>query len=234
MSLDVSAAERALGYVFSDKSLLVRALTHPSLANERPDLHPEDTNDRLEFLGDAVLGYIVSEELFSREKASGAGRLTALRRAAVSKQPLAGAVRKMGLRAFLMAGKSLGGQGAGAEEKLLSDIFEAVLAAVCLDGGMDAARRFVLKNLDLSGKKSGRPSTDSISELKELCDRSRCEPEYADRRISGENEPPLFESKVSVSGLGISGVGRGRSKRAARAEAAAAALQGFSDAPKRK
>ncbi len=135
---DRVAVERAIGYTFQDESILITAFTHPSYSNE----HSGATSfERLECLGDKVLGFIVMDALY-RERIGDEGDLTDILRALVSKQPLTGAAEKIGIGTFVRYGKgTVGG------EKTLSDLYESVVAAVYLDGGMNCARDFVQRTL---------------------------------------------------------------------------------------
>ena len=134
----IHGAEQAIGYVFADKQLLLTALTHPSYANEHADCQ---SYQRLECLGDKVLGLIVMEKLY-RERSGDEGDLTDVLRMLVSKQPLTVACERVGLGAFIRCGK-----GASGGEKTLSDVYESVVAAVYLDGGRSQAEKFVERTL---------------------------------------------------------------------------------------
>ena len=135
---DRAAVERAIGYTFQDESLLLAAFTHPSYTNEHVGAM---SFERLECLGDKVLGFIVMDTLY-RERTGDEGDLTDVLRALVSKQPLTRVAEKIGIGAFVRYGKgTVGG------EKTLSDLYESVVAAVYLDGGIRCARRFVQRTL---------------------------------------------------------------------------------------
>lgn len=146
-SKDIAAVEEIVGHVFADKVLLTTALTHKSYANE----HACESNGRLEYLGDSVLGLIVAELLY-RARDEQEGVLTELRQHIVSRMPLSDAVQRMGLMNYYRLGKGAkdGLDGFGA--KPMSDVFEALLGAIYLDGGIECARAFVQTHLIASEK----------------------------------------------------------------------------------
>ncbi len=130
-------AQKAVGVTFGNVRLLQTALTHSSYVNE----HGGESNERLEFLGDALVNCIVAEALYSC--GGDEGDMTERRKRIVSKKPLAEAVRRLGLEKLLRTGRG----SSQLSEKMVSDVFEAVAAAIYLDSGPDACRRFVLGNL---------------------------------------------------------------------------------------
>ncbi len=149
MNLPQNVAEKVeqiIDYTFSDKALLACALTHKSYANE----HGGESNGRLEYLGDSVLNFLVAEHLYSTCECD-EGTLTDRRKEIVSETPLADAVRRMGLMAYYRLGKGARMGMAQFGEKPTSDVFESVLGAVYLDGGIQPARAFVMRHL-LGGK----------------------------------------------------------------------------------
>lgn len=141
MSESHAALEQAIGYVFAKPELLETALTHSSWANERGDASHH--NERLEFLGDAVLELCISEELFARFPDAPEGELTLLRSQLVNESSLAIMARRLGLETHVLLGKGEEIQGGRARPALLSDVFEAVIGALFLDGGYKAARHFL-------------------------------------------------------------------------------------------
>lgn len=129
------------GYTFKNEELLKTALSHSSYANE----HKTESNERLEFLGDSVLSIIVSEYLFSRFPDIDEGELTKMRASLVCEKSLAGFAEKIGLPDMLLLGRGEMAMGGNKRPSIVSDAFEAVLAAIYLDGGMKAAKSFVLR-----------------------------------------------------------------------------------------
>lgn len=199
MTEDLSAAERALGYTFKDKSLLTAAFTHSSYAY----LHGTESNERLEFLGDSVLQLAVTERLYKTVRKD-EGELTDLRRQYVSRAALDKAEEKLSLMRFLLH---------HAEESALagktrSNLFEAVVGAIYLDGGMDAAKRFLEKHLVRAERE------DYKSALQELVqERAKTPPAYTVTEAEGG-----FRCRVTA--LGVSADGEGTSKKSAETQAA--------------
>ena len=196
-------AERRLGYTFADRRLLETCFTHASYASE----HGCASNERLEFLGDAVLDFLVADELYAAGGAS-EGEMTARRIRYVAAQPLAEAVRRAGLDAFLL---HVGAPG----EKAVSSLFEALTAGIYLDGGLDAARTFVRAKLLVAADSEPNYKGDLQEWLQ-----ARGLPTAAYETLSreGATHAPLFT--VRAAGGGESAVGRGGSLRAAQKDAA--------------
>ena len=197
-------AERTLGYTFRNKKLLLSAFTHKSYGIANDCEH----NERLEFLGDSVLQLCVTERLFLRFDVD-EGTLTERRQEYVSKEALSGAAERAGIMQYL---RYLGGEH-NVSGKTASNLFEAVLAAMYLDGGMEPVRAFLKKNLV-------RFTTGNYkTELQELVQGLTEQlPEY---RVTGEKN--AFECEVTA--LGISASGTGESKKAAEQRAAQALLK---------
>ena len=196
-------AERRLGYTFADRRLLETCFTHASYASE----HGCASNERLEFLGDAVLDFLVADELYAAGGAS-EGEMTARRIRYVAAQPLAEAVRRAGLDAFLL---HVGAPG----DKAVSSLFEALTAGIYLDGGLDAARAFVRAKLLVAADSEPNYKGDLQEWLQ-----ARGLPTAAYETLSreGATHAPLFT--VRAAGGGESAVGRGGSLRAAQKDAA--------------
>lgn len=136
-------AEQILGYSFADRSLLERALTHASIADERLR-----SNERLEFLGDAVLGYIVCEELYRQYDDLLEGELTKIKSAVVSRHLCANIAQDLGLDRLLLLGKGMQARD-NLPSSLSAAVFESVIGAILLDGGIDAARDFVIRHMSI-------------------------------------------------------------------------------------
>lgn len=213
MNNDLSALQERLGYMFRSRDLLKTALTHSSYANE----HSVDSNERLEFLGDSVLNFIVTRKIFSQREMN-EGELTCLRAKIVSRQPLSSAVKKLGVLEFLRLG-----EGAKKEhdlsEKFKSDLFEALVGAIYLDSGsLECCEKFVFRNIDITAA----DAKDHKSELQILVqDKKLGEIKYV--TALGE-DGRSFVSEVSVGGKCI-GSGSGRRKQSAEKEAAAKAVE---------
>ena len=191
--------EEALGYTFTDKSLLATALTHSSYSNEHGDGAAH--NERLEFLGDAVLELCVSSELFSRFPEAREGDLTRMRAKIVSQPFLTDLAREYGLDGALLLGRGEESQGGRDRPSLLSDAFEALLGAVFLDGGFSAVTTVVRTVFD--GKwpvqKQGGLTKDSKSLLQEVTQRRFKErPVYVLVGSSGPEHAKVFTVKVTL------------------------------------
>lgn len=201
---DLDEAERRMGYRFRDRALLETCLTHKSYSN----VFGMESNERLEFLGDAVLELIVTEQLF-RMYDSDEGRLTELRQQYVSQQALEAACERAGLKEFL---RYSGGE-SNVGGKTASNLFEAVLGGIYLDGGMARAREFLNKYLALSGAENYK------SLLQEYVQgRSKRTPVYEVTEREGGYE-------CTAHALGKQAKGAGASKKAAETEAAARLLR---------
>lgn len=199
---DLSAAEGKLGYVFKDKQLLERCFAHSSYANA----HGGESNERLEFLGDALLGFLVAEELYGKGGSEGA--MTAERIRLVAAQPLARAVRAAGLDAFLLHAGNAG-------EKSVSSLFEALIAGIYLDGGMEPARAFVRANLPMAEEREPNYKGDLQEYLQ---GRAEARAVYEVVASAGAPHAPTFTVRASACGLAAEGAGT--SRRAAEKEAA--------------
>ena len=225
--------ETKLGYVFRDKSLLLEAVTHRSLSNELAEEDRRD-NERLEFLGDAVLGLIVSEwllELFPREDE---GDLTRLRASLVQERRLFEVARGLGLGMHLHLGKGEERMGGRNKPSVLADALEAVIGAVYLDGGPEPARAFVRGRFQgfLDGMARNRfLLADPKTRLQEMClALFRAPPEYAVVDEQGPDHEKTFFVDLSVQGLRLAS-GKGRSKKDAEQDAAQRFLQSLERNP---
>lgn len=213
-----------LGYSFEDLGLLRLALTHPSVAHEQS--LPIQTNQRLEFLGDAVLQLALTRELYEKFPAFGEGPLTKARAQLVNRRSLAEQARQLGLGRYLIL--SRGEESSGGRERLsaLADTFEALLGAIFLDGGFEAARQFILRQFLTSfGELSVIPVLENPKgELQEFLQSISAEaPRYHVASSSGPDHDRVFECTVHHGGLELAR-GHGKSKKAAESEAALAAL----------
>ncbi|MBN2194068.1 MAG: ribonuclease III [Polyangiaceae bacterium] len=206
----------------ADAPHLLEALTHPSFANERPGTKD---NQRLEFLGDSVLGFCTSEVLFARFPTADEGTLTRLRAGLVNDEALAEWGRSRRLAESLRLGRGATASGLGESTNVLADAVEALIAAAFLDGGLEAARHAVRRIIeDRLGALDPIAVHDAKSELQERVQASgQAAPHYAVVASGGPAHEPWFEVEVRVGGR-VLGSGNGRSKRAAERAAATAAL----------
>ena len=224
MSALVALQER-LGYRFRDENRLRLALTHPSIAHEQNNPLPH--NQRLEFLGDAVLGLVLSCELFEKFPAVDEGSLTKTRAKLVNSTSLAAHGRELGLGAYLILSKGEENTGGRDRASAMTDAFEALLGAIFLDGGFDPARDFILRefNADFSLLAGPCGIENPKGELQELLQsRSPNAPQYQTISAEGPDHNRDFECAVLHDGVELAR-GRGKSKKAAETDAAQAALQ---------
>jgi len=219
----VSLEER-IGYKFRNSLLMAEALTHPSLAYETQ--RPHFDNQRLEFLGDAVVQIIITEELYRRFPSFGEGRLTKLRSRLVSRGALLGYAESISLGRYLLMGKGEEASGGRNRPSTLADAFEALAGAVYLDGGMEAARTFILLWADslLHDVEQVPAEWNPKGQLQEILQaRSPASPRYRILAQEGPDHAKTFISTVEWQGLTL-GQGTGSSKKEAEANAAANAL----------
>ena len=170
MNSNLSSLENNIGYVFENKSILKQALTHSSYANENRNSGP--FNERLEFLGDAVLSLISADFLYRRFPSMPEGDLTKLRSGLVCTASLSEYARQISLGDFLLLGKGEDANGGRERNSNLENAFEAVIAAVYLDGGIECARKFVLRFLDVSVETRHINFKDYKTKLKEIVQES--------------------------------------------------------------
>ena len=220
MNRNLKALENELGYTFQNPALLDRALTHSSYANEREAL---GDNERLEFLGDSVLGFITAEYLFSEHKGVPEGELTRLRAYAVCEKSLDVYAREIGLGDYLLLGKGEERTGGRERASVLSDAFEAVIAAIYLDGGMEPAKKFVLRFVHpyVEAKPVFK---DYKTMLQEVTQQNPGETlEYVLVSETGPDHDKHFEVEVHLNS-NVIGRGSGPSKKKAEQDAAREAL----------
>ncbi len=231
MTANLDELEQALGHRFSDRALLRRAVTHSSSANETVSWPASSSassgadNERLEFLGDAILGWLVSEWLFSRFHDFSEGRLSLLKNHLVSAAHLLAAAHRLNLGVYLQLGRGEETGGGRGKQRILANAFEAVLAAVYLDGGAEPTRRLLARYVmppdeELAQLAGAGPPHDFRAELERLArERNLPRPLYF---MVGENGPGharTFTVEVKV-GKEFSAAGEGSSKKAASHAAA--------------
>lgn len=209
--------------VHLDPELLVLSLTHRSFAHEAGGI---PTNERLEFLGDTVLGLVVTEELYRRHPELSEGELAKMRAATVSQRALAAIARELGLGQYLLLGKGELATGGREKDSILSDTLEALIGAIYLTHGLEPARRVVERLVEstlstAAGLGAGLDWKTSLQELAARLDRGV--PEY---RCEGEgpDHARVFTARVLLGGE-VQGEGTGPSKKVAEQDAAAAAYR---------
>lgn len=222
----MEAFEEKLCHHFADRALLVTALTHSSYANESRASGCE-CNERLEFLGDSVLGMVVADALFRRFPDMPEGRMTRLRARLVCEESLHAVASELDLGDYIRLGRGEEHTGGRQRASILADAVEAVIAALYLDGGMETARGFIERHI-LSSLESGSPSLllgDYKTELQELVQRKSGQSlSYVLLGESGPDHDKVFTSEVCLNGKPI-GSGSGRTKKEAEQSAARAALE---------
>lgn len=221
--------EAALGYRFRDPALLERALAHPSFAHE---IEGGVSNERLEFLGDAVLGLVVAHLLYEAHPDWSEGVLTRARHALVNLDALAERARRLELGRHVRLGRSEQRTGGWEKDSILSDVYEAILGAVYLDGGLAAVSEVVRRSFGAAlTSEASAPERDPKTQLQERAQaRHRCVPVYRMLSDSGiENDDARFVVEVWIADE-AAGRGAGRTKRGAERRAAEAALASGPDA----
>jgi ribonuclease-3 len=219
----LQALQERMGYRFQDPSMLDRALTHSSHAHEHAAFGAEH-NEALEFLGDAVLGFAVADLLHRREPTGPEGVKSKRRAALVSAPSLAERAQRLGLPALLRLGRGEEKTGGRKKANLWANAYEAVIAALYLDGGLPAALAFVSAEFADDVDRAELPAEDAKSALQELLQaRGQPVPTYEVVAEEGPSHRRRFRVECRIGGEAI-GVGEGTSKKAAQQEAARAAL----------
>jgi ribonuclease-3 len=218
---DLVALQKTLGISFNDLSLLEQALVHSSYINENPGL-ALTSNERLEFLGDAILDFIVAEELYQRFPQFGEGEMTKLRSSVVCQDALSRMARVISLGSYLYLGRGEEASGGRHKPANLASALEAIIAAIFLDQGLAITRDFVLRAVNQELNKGAE--ADYKSKLQELIQaRHQQTPTYQVIAVAGPDHDRTFTVEVRV-GDNVLGRGSGKSKKAAEAEAARSAL----------
>lgn len=215
--------EKTIGYTFKNKSYLTEALTHSSFANERHNKMV--SNERLEFLGDAVLSIISAEYLFEKYPQMPEGQLSKLRSSLVCTESLSQFARKIQLGDSLFLGKGETNTGGADRPTILENAFEALIAAIYLDGGMDCAKEFVLKFLGEAIETHHISFKDYKTTLQEIIQQNPDETlNYVLIGETGPDHDKRFEVEVHLNS-NVIGRGIGKTKKGAEQEAAKEALK---------
>ncbi len=218
--------EKRIRYKFQNQEYLRRALTHSSYANEHKKTDMKN-NERLEFLGDSVLGLIISEYLYNNFNTHEEGQLTKMRAKIVCEASLGEASRKLRLGEVMLFGRGEEMTGGRDRTSILSDAFEAVVAALFLDGGIEVARTFVLRELHdtIENAAQGKLFTDYKTKLQEEIQIKKGNRiKYEIVKEEGPDHAKLFHTNVLLNDAVI-GSGSGRSKKESEQEAAKAGLR---------
>ena len=221
----MDSLEKKLGHVFRDRALLATALTHSSYANENRGRG--ECNERLEFLGDSVLGMVVADALYRRFPELPEGRMTRLRAQLVCEESLHRVASELGLGEYVRLGRGEEHTGGRRRTSILADAVEAVIAAMYLDGGLETAKAFIERQIlsALDGSGPVMRVEDCKTELQELVQKKSGQSlSYELLGESGPDHDKTFTSQVSLNGRPI-GSGSGRTKKEAEQAAARAALE---------
>ncbi|MBI4330028.1 MAG: ribonuclease III [Chloroflexi bacterium] len=223
---EVLLLEEKLNVSFRDKALLEQALVHSSFLNENPQATAA-SNERMEFLGDALIGLVVARELYLGYPDLAEGQMTRLRASIINGEVLAGRAKALGVGDCLILGKGEELDGGRDKERNLAGAFEAVMGALLVDQGLEVASEAVVRLLDEEIKNAveGRTGVDHKSELQELVQKVyRMTPSYRVAAADGPEHQRRFTAELFV-GEDLLGTGTGPSKHKAEREAARAALE---------
>lgn len=214
---EVAAFARRLGHDFARPELLIRALTHPSLSSPtRPD------NQRLEFLGDRVLGLVIAEALLAADRSASEGQVAPRFNALVRKETCADVARAIDLGPVLKLGRSEMMSGGRRKETLLGDAMEAVIAAVYLDAGLEAARAVILTLWADRIDRVDPDARDAKTQLQEWAQaRGLAPPRYVERGRSGPDHAPVFTIEAVLDGFQPATAAAGSKRQAEQAAARA-------------
>jgi ribonuclease-3 len=224
---ELNALQTRLQYQFQDAGLLRLALTHPSVAHEKGRVTQH--NQRLEFLGDAVLGLVLTRELYDKFPHASEGPLTKARAQMINSRSLAEQARRLDLPKHLIMSRGEDANAGRFRASALADAFEALVGAIFLDGGLEAARAFLLRSFhEAFGELTSIPTLENPKgELQEILQAASTQPpEYEVVCVRGPEHDREFECVVRHGGAQL-GQGRGKSKKTAESQAALAALKGL-------
>ncbi len=211
---------RAIGYTFRDSSILETALTHRSAGSYN--------NERLEFLGDAILGFVIADRLFVDFADAREGELSRSRSALVKKDSLADIARELKLGSYLNLGVGELKSGGQSRSSILADTLEAIIAAIYLDGGYEAARGVVLNLFSNRLRNLGKESheKDPKTQLQEYLQSKKVDlPSYSVIQVEGEQHEQVFTVKCRVDSLNKEATGRGGSRKQAEQDVAECLLK---------
>ena len=217
----LEGCEKAIGYLFSDRRLLRQSLTHASISQTRLA-----SNERLEFLGDAILGAVICEELFRRFPDYAEGELTRIKSSVVSRHTCAKVSQTLEFGRFVFLGKGLAGH-SGIPNPILAAVFESVIAGVYLDGGWEPAREFILRSLDMEISRVARTThgQNFKSQLQQLAQKDSGEtPIYRLLDEKGPDHAKCFEVAAAI-GRKVFPSAWGASKKESEQSAAQKALE---------
>lgn len=224
----LNIVQEKLGYRYNDVSLLKLALTHKSYAYEKGNASNNEYNERIEYLGDAILEHIISEMLYLDKKIYSEGEMTKKRAAMVCETSLSLALKQTGIHEYIYLGKCESNGAVEKKDAIIADCFEAILGSIYLDGGYEKAKEFVLTKLNKQIKEvlSGKDfNTDYKTKLQEILQKNgTVKIEYRLLKEEGPEHDKTFNVEVLFNGKRI-GEGVGKSKKSAEQAAASAAIK---------
>ncbi|MCL2819866.1 MAG: ribonuclease III [Oscillospiraceae bacterium] len=219
----ISKLQDKIEYTFNDTALLIKSMTHSSYANEKIRKN-NDSNERLEFLGDSLLGMTVAILIFSIEPQLSEGQMTKLRAELVCERSLAEIASELDLGSFLLLGKGEKNGGGQSRPSILSDAFEALIGAIYLDGGFEPVEKLIAKHFTEKANNPVKIFKDYKTQLQEVIQAEQGQKlSYIIKDETGPDHDKSFEVEVKT-GDKIIGTGMGKSKKLAEQEAAKAAL----------
>lgn len=220
--MNLENLEENIGYHFKNKELLKKALTHTSYAYE----HHVASNEKLEFLGDSILEFVSSEFMYNKYTNLKEGEMTKVRATVVCEESLYKIAKLHNFSDFLLLGKSEVMTGGNKRPAILADSVEAVIAAIFIDGGLEEAKRFIIKNLDkeidIATKNVGKKDYKTVLQ-EELQKNGDVKIEYTIIKETGPDHDKRFEAEVSLNGK-VLATGKGKSKKEAEMQAAKKAM----------
>lgn len=227
---EAGSIESKIGYAFKNRDLLTLAFVHRSFVNENRRI--QQHNERLEFLGDSILGLIISEYLYIHLPDVPEGELSYLRSRLVESASCVNYIKKLNVEGYILLGKGERMSEGRGRETILSDLFEAVIGAIYLDGGLEAAKHFVLSTFAEEIREILKtPLCNWKAQLQDYCQKKfQTPPSYIVISESGPDHNKIFKIKVAVNDLDL-GLGEGISKKAAQQAAAENALKSLMQNP---
>ncbi len=222
----ISEFEKEIGYTFKNKDNAVLALTHSSYANENKH-EKVQSNERLEFLGDAVLNIVISESIYTRHSELAEGDMTKVRANIVCEATLIKCSENLHIGDYLLLGKGEELTGGRSRISILSDAFEAIIGAIYIDGGMDKAREFIFRNMHhiIEDAVKGTLFLDFKTQLQEMVQKGNdCRIVYEIIDEKGPDHNKVFVTQVKVNNE-VMGSGTGKSKKEAEQNAAKSAIE---------
>ena len=228
--VDIKSFEGIIGYTYNNKTFALRALSHSSYANETKH-NSILSNERLEFLGDSVLNFVVSNYIFNKYPKMPEGKMTKIRALVVCENSLANCSNKLELNKYIMLGKGEENTGGRERASILADLFEAIVASIFIDGGLENAKKFVLDNLvsTINGAVKGKLFKDYKSQLQELIQKNQsAKIEYKLLEEIGPDHDKTFISQVLLNNI-VFGQGKGKTKKESEQMAASNAILNYNE-----